>query len=175
MVKNPLVMRETWVQSLGWEDPLEGPPGASESKSCNYRSPRTLEPTLYNKRSHRSGLIHERDAIDDEGLVTCGRQESSLQRMELVPLPPKATQTPTLVRGRVRAQVNSIPFMHLASWHLAGTGQSSRVAEAGGQENWGWGCTHQRGAAQEPTFASWIHLSPAVGGKYIACDRLARP
>ena len=23
MVKNPLVMRETWVQSLGWEDPLE--------------------------------------------------------------------------------------------------------------------------------------------------------
>ena len=23
MVKNPLAMRETWVQSLGWEDPLE--------------------------------------------------------------------------------------------------------------------------------------------------------
>ena len=23
LVKNPLVMRETWVQSLGWEDPLE--------------------------------------------------------------------------------------------------------------------------------------------------------
>ena len=23
MVKNPPVMRETWVQSLGWEDPLE--------------------------------------------------------------------------------------------------------------------------------------------------------
>ena len=22
-VKNPLVMQETWVQSLGWEDPLE--------------------------------------------------------------------------------------------------------------------------------------------------------
>ena len=22
-VKNPLAMRETWVQSLGWEDPLE--------------------------------------------------------------------------------------------------------------------------------------------------------
>ena len=23
MVKNPPVMRETWVQSLGWDDPLE--------------------------------------------------------------------------------------------------------------------------------------------------------
>ena len=23
MVKNPSAMRETWVQSLGWEDPLE--------------------------------------------------------------------------------------------------------------------------------------------------------
>ena len=23
-VKNPPAMRETWVQSLGWEDPLEG-------------------------------------------------------------------------------------------------------------------------------------------------------
>ena len=23
MVKNPPVMKETWVQSLGWEDPLE--------------------------------------------------------------------------------------------------------------------------------------------------------
>ena len=23
MVKNPPAMRETWVQSLGWEDPLE--------------------------------------------------------------------------------------------------------------------------------------------------------
>ena len=23
LVKNPSTMRETWVQSLGWEDPLE--------------------------------------------------------------------------------------------------------------------------------------------------------
>ena len=23
LVKNPLAMREAWVQSLGWEDPLE--------------------------------------------------------------------------------------------------------------------------------------------------------
>ena len=24
LVRNPLVMRETWVRSLGWEDPLKG-------------------------------------------------------------------------------------------------------------------------------------------------------
>ena len=24
MVKNPTAVRETWVRSLGWEDPLEG-------------------------------------------------------------------------------------------------------------------------------------------------------
>jgi len=23
LVKNPAAMRETWIQSLGWEDPLE--------------------------------------------------------------------------------------------------------------------------------------------------------
>ena len=23
LVKNPLIMRDTWVQSLGWEDPME--------------------------------------------------------------------------------------------------------------------------------------------------------
>ena len=42
-VKNPPAMQETWVQSLGWEDPLEkgtvllGFPGCSDSKesTCN--------------------------------------------------------------------------------------------------------------------------------------------
>ena len=31
MVKNPPAMRETWVQSLGWEDPLEKGKGAHSS------------------------------------------------------------------------------------------------------------------------------------------------
>ena len=34
-------------------------------------------------------LIHEKDSVDDEGLVTCGRQESSLQSS----FPLQATQT----------------------------------------------------------------------------------
>ena len=33
MVKNPSAMRETWVQSLGWEDPLEEGM-ATHSSSC---------------------------------------------------------------------------------------------------------------------------------------------
>ena len=31
MVKNPAAMRETWAQSLGWEDPLEKGSGAHPS------------------------------------------------------------------------------------------------------------------------------------------------
>ena len=34
LVKNPLVMRETWVRPLGWEAPLEkGKPAAAAAKS----------------------------------------------------------------------------------------------------------------------------------------------
>ena len=31
LVKNPPAMQETWVQSLGWEDPLEEGMGAHSS------------------------------------------------------------------------------------------------------------------------------------------------
>ena len=34
MVKNPPGMQETWVQSLGWEDPLEKGNGYSLQHSC---------------------------------------------------------------------------------------------------------------------------------------------
>ena len=33
LVKNPLTMQETWVQSLGWEDPLEKGKAAAAAKS----------------------------------------------------------------------------------------------------------------------------------------------
>ena len=36
MVKNLSVMRQTWVQSLGWEDPLEGPPGGGHGNPLQY-------------------------------------------------------------------------------------------------------------------------------------------
>ena len=42
-VKNPLAMQETWVQSLGWEDPLEKRK-ATHSSTMAWRIPGTEEP-----------------------------------------------------------------------------------------------------------------------------------
>ena len=43
LVKNPLAMRETWVQSLGWEDPLkEGV--ATHSSTLAWKIQWTQEP-----------------------------------------------------------------------------------------------------------------------------------
>ena len=39
MVKNPLAMWEPWVQSLGWEDPLEGEGMATHSSILDWRIP----------------------------------------------------------------------------------------------------------------------------------------
>ena len=43
LVKNLPAMRETWVQFLGWEDPLEKGK-ATHSSILAWRSPRTEEP-----------------------------------------------------------------------------------------------------------------------------------
>ena len=43
MVKNPPAMWETWVQSLGWEDPLEEGM-ATHSGILAWRIPQTEEP-----------------------------------------------------------------------------------------------------------------------------------
>ena len=43
MVKNPPVMWETWVRSLGWEDPLEKRK-ATHSSILAWRIPWTEEP-----------------------------------------------------------------------------------------------------------------------------------
>ena len=43
MVKNPPAMRETWVQPLGWEDPLEEGM-ATHSSILDWRVPQTEEP-----------------------------------------------------------------------------------------------------------------------------------
>ena len=42
MVKNPLAMRETWVQSLGWKDPLEKVT-ATHSSILAQRIPWTIQ------------------------------------------------------------------------------------------------------------------------------------
>ena len=43
LVKNPLAMQETWVLSLGWEDPLEKGK-ATHSSILAWRIPWTEEP-----------------------------------------------------------------------------------------------------------------------------------
>ena len=42
-MKNPPAMQETWVQSAGWEDPLEKEM-ATHSSILTWRIPRTEEP-----------------------------------------------------------------------------------------------------------------------------------
>ena len=43
MVKNPSAMQESWVQPLGWEDPLEDGM-ATRSSSLAWRIPWTEDP-----------------------------------------------------------------------------------------------------------------------------------
>ena len=43
MVKNPRAMLETWVQSLGWEDPLEEGM-TTHSSVLTWKIPRIEEP-----------------------------------------------------------------------------------------------------------------------------------
>ena len=50
LVKNPPTMRETWVQSLGWEDPLEKGK-ATHSSIPTWRIPWTV----YSMGSERVG------------------------------------------------------------------------------------------------------------------------
>ena len=50
LVKNPPAMRETWVRSLGWEDPLEKGK-AAHSSILTWRIPRTG----YSVQSQRVG------------------------------------------------------------------------------------------------------------------------
>ena len=53
MVENPPAKRETWVQSLGWEDPLEEGM-ATHFSILAWRIPRTEEPGgLQSMGSHR--------------------------------------------------------------------------------------------------------------------------
>ena len=42
LVKNPPAMRETWVQSLGWKDPLEKGK-ATHSSILAWRTPWTVQ------------------------------------------------------------------------------------------------------------------------------------
>ena len=56
MVKNLPTILETWVQSLGWEDPLETEGMATHSNILAWRIPQTEEPgELKSIQSQRVG------------------------------------------------------------------------------------------------------------------------
>ena len=52
LVKNPPAMWETWVCSLGWEDPLEKGK-ATHSSILAWRIPWTEEPGVYSPWGHK--------------------------------------------------------------------------------------------------------------------------
>ena len=56
LVKNPAAMRETWVLSLGWEDPLEKEM-ATHSSILAGRIPRTEEQRAMGLQRVRHGLV----------------------------------------------------------------------------------------------------------------------
>ena len=65
MVKNPPTMRETWVQSLGWEDPL-GEGMVTHSSILAWRTPRAEEPADYSSWDRKSRIqlsTHEKNAV----------------------------------------------------------------------------------------------------------------
>ena len=58
MVKNLLAMRETWVQSLDKEDPLEKRM-ATHSSILSWRIPQTEEPGGYSPWGHKESDMTE--------------------------------------------------------------------------------------------------------------------
>ena len=58
VVKNPPAMRETWIQSLGQEDPLEQEM-ATHSSSLTWRISRTEEPAGYSPWSLKESDMTE--------------------------------------------------------------------------------------------------------------------
>ena len=57
MVKNPPAMLETWVQSLGWKDPLEGM--ATHSSILASRTPWTEEPSGHSPLARKASVTTE--------------------------------------------------------------------------------------------------------------------
>ena len=58
MVNNLPAVRETWVRSLGWEDPLEKGK-ATHSSILAWRSPWTEEPSGYRPWGHKEPATTE--------------------------------------------------------------------------------------------------------------------
>ena len=96
MVKNPPAMWETWVQSLGWEDPLEKGM-AIHSSILAWRIPRTEEPGgLQSMGSHGVGhgsatapvlLMRQRSASFQKRFINTGFSGIQRQASPAFPSP----------------------------------------------------------------------------------------
>ena len=84
MVKNPPAMRETWVRSLGWEDPLEKGShllqysGLENSMDCIVRGVTKSQTHLATEQpppEHSHHILWSRNAVEKAGfLVTLSKR-----------------------------------------------------------------------------------------------------
>ena len=73
LVKNAPAMRETWVQSLGWEDPLEKGK-ATHSTILAWRIPWTVQSILFLEIAYKMTLVY-----------VCYRDQDSKNKENMVP------------------------------------------------------------------------------------------
>ena len=69
-VKNPPAVQETWVQSLGWEDPLEKGT-ATHSSTLAWRIPWTGEPGRPSPWDHKESDMTERFSLSLSHMPMC--------------------------------------------------------------------------------------------------------
>ena len=82
LLKNPSAMQETWVQSLGWEDPLEKRK-ATHSSILAWRIPWTVQST----ESQRVGHNRAAFTFDLQGAFLCTCNLSLVPREGGVEIP----------------------------------------------------------------------------------------
>ena len=75
VAKNPPVVRETWVQSLGWEDPLEEEMG-THSSILAWRIPMTEKPVKVQGITKRLSQLNDFHSVTHSPL--CGREGLSV-------------------------------------------------------------------------------------------------
>ena len=81
MVKNPPAMRETWVRSLGWEDPLEHGM-TTHSSILAWRTPWTEEPGGHRSQNHTGS-----DTTEQLSITQCTVVHTYLLNPQYVPGP----------------------------------------------------------------------------------------
>ena len=87
MVKHLPTIRETWVQSLGWEDPLEKEM-ATHSSTIAWKIPWTEEPGRLSPWGHKESDTTERLHLVGAGQLK--KKESTKEKAASAPLPSSA-------------------------------------------------------------------------------------